>query len=129
MIPTEQIINWLRESAMGKEGLDRIRMREAADRLEQLKIENLNLKSMVEQLQESNDRTFKSNLTMGRDLEEVKQERDALLVFIRDKCKCDACKYDAMPADDEHCAMCRGAGGPHWNWEWKGAKDTNVTSK
>ena len=64
MIPTEKIIAWLRESAMGKEGQDRIRMRETADRLEQLTIENLNLKSMVEQLQEINDREDRKNLPL-----------------------------------------------------------------
>ena len=94
------------------------------------------LANSYDQLQEINDRTFKSNLSMGEDLkvmkaelEEVKQERDALLVFIRDHFECDACKHEALPADDEHCAMCRGSGGPHWNWERQGAKDNNVHSK
>lgn len=53
MIPTEQLIDRLREIAMGKEGQDRRLMRETADRLEQLKIENLNMKSMVDELHNS----------------------------------------------------------------------------
>ena len=66
MIPTEKIIAWLRESAMGKEGLDRIRMREIADRLEQLTIENLNLKSMVEHLENSYQQLHEINARLNR---------------------------------------------------------------
>ena len=108
-----------------------------------LKVDNLNLTAMVEQLensygqlQEINDRTFRSNQAMGEDLkvikaelEQVKQERVELLTSIRDHCGCDACKHEALEADDYPCAQCRGAGGTDCNWEWRGAKDTNVPGK
>ena len=130
MIPTEQIINWLRESAMGKYGQDRIRMRETADRLEQLTIENMNLKSMVEQLdnsyqqlQEINDRTFQSNLAMGDDLKVMKAERDAVFEYLKNGHLgngCTFCKHYFTESDKDPCKPCMaGRGKP--NWEWRGA--------
>ena len=50
----------------------------------------------------------------------IQAERDALLVAIREHCECDACKYAELDADEEPCAQCRGSGGPHDKWEWKG---------
>lgn len=67
---------------------------------------------------ECSDRQELAEIT--KELDQVKQGRDALLVFIRDHCGCDACKHEELEADDEPCAQCRGAGGPHDKWEWKG---------
>ena len=108
MIPTEQIIDWLRESAKGQQWPDRLRMREIADRLQQLKqerdalkIDKLNLTSMVEQL------------------EKIRAERDTMAAALKKDRGCDSCKHCDCEWCQEPCDSCRKAG-DFPKWEWKG---------
>ena len=104
------------------------------------------LKNSYQQLQEINDRTFKSNQDMGQDLklikaelEKVKAERDAAVADIEDARPCFACKH--FRRNNGNCGggmrcvtamiLCENEGkeynGPEW--EWRGAKDNNVPTR
>lgn len=81
-----------------------------------LKAELESLKNSYKQLQEINDRTFQSNLTMGRELEEVKaelekvkRERNAAVRDLNTVASCEVCKHGAT------CLDCNGS-----DFEWRG---------
>lgn len=66
-----------------------------------LKIDKLNLISMVEQL------------------EKIRAERDSIVAYIKKGgCACNLCKHCACDPDDEPCASCfTGQNYPKWEWE------------
>lgn len=70
-----------------------------------LKVDNLNLSSMVEQLREINAQAFQSNQAMASAL---KKEYG-----------CGGCKHCNSDFDQEPCDSCRKAG-DFPKWEWKG---------
>lgn len=62
-------------------------------------------------------------------LAQVKKERDALLKELHDRATCGACKHDDLRHDEDPCCGCIYTGGKEDNWEWSGAKDTNIPTK
>ena len=83
-----------------------------------LKAELESLKNSYEQLQEINDRTFQSDLTMGLDLEKVKTERDAMAAYLKRIYSCSCCKHEHCDVDAEPCGSCmEGENFPAWEWE------------
>lgn len=61
-------------------------------------------------------------------IRELEAERNAMLedLHIYD---CDVCRYEGVRYYEAPCDSCKNAGGHADNWEWRGAKDTNVPSK
>ena len=71
------------------------------------------------------------------ELDKIKAERDAALCELRDLSACYTCKHEKKEAEEEPCCSCCNCvygttllrQGEQNNWEWRGAKDTNVPIK
>lgn len=97
--------------------------------IEELEAELEGMKNSYQQLQEINDRTYQSNMAMGKDLEEVRADRDFLLQKLRELDMCDSCKHVEKAHNEEPCWNCEF--GPKIvereeekdNWEWAGRRN------
>lgn len=90
-------------------------MSEAVDYARTINAENVRLKAELEAL-----KIDKLNLTsMVEELEKVRAERDSIVAYIKKGgCACNLCKHCACDTDDEPCASCfTGQNYPKWEWE------------
>ena len=81
------------------------------------------MQNSYQQLQEINDRTYRANMAMGKDLEWA-------INYLRECGGCAGCKYEDEQETAEPCAHCqRITLQGEDKWEFHGATDTNVTTK
>lgn len=107
---TEMLVDRLREIAMGVDFPVRRALNQAADWLENQRIEILALSQIAEKQTNMNQ----SAAELALELDNVTAERDALLDEIRGMCN--LCKHFFDGVGDSVCSKC------DWdkNWEWRG---------